>query len=306
MKLIQVLAIAAALAVSAAAQNTNSANSTAQPKTTDAQKKDAQKKDSKTAPGTPIKVTTPKDAKTGAPASASSHTASTGKTAASQTPQTKTGTQKTQPIVVNAQPKTGGAPAKSTPAGKTPVVAVAPQSKPKQNTSASKGGPFMAKPATAQKKPAVVAVAPKSAPKKSAVAKKQEPKVTQKTASATPVQTKPAARKISATGRRDPFVSPIRNVAVGQVGPSCSTGKKCLYIPELIVQGTVKDNTTGEMMAVVVNRSRHTYFLRENDQVFNGLVEKITGDSVVFREFATDNVGREAAHEVVKRVSSAS
>jgi hypothetical protein len=59
-------------------------------------------------------------------------------------------------------------------------------------------------------------------------------------------------------------------------------------------------------MAVVVNRSRHTYFLRENDQVFNGLVEKITGDSVVFREFATDNVGRESAHEVVKRVSSAS
>ncbi|PYP90611.1 MAG: hypothetical protein DMG65_10890 [Candidatus Angelobacter sp. Gp1-AA117] len=304
MKLIQILAIAAALAVSAAAQNTNSANSTAQPKTSDAQKKDTQKKDNKTTPGTPIKVTTPKDTKTGATAQ---------KSAAGGNSQSKSGTQKSQPIVVNAQPKsgtaasatkTGAASVKSAPAGKTPVVAVAPQSK--QKTSASKGGPFAAKPATAQKKPAVVAVTPKTAPKKPAVAKKQEPKITQKTARATPVPAKPAARKISATGRRDPFVSPIRNVIVGQTGPSCSTGKKCLYIPELIVQGTVKDNTTGEMMAVVVNHSRHTYFLRENDQVFNGLVEKITGDSVVFREFATDSIGRESAHEVVKRVSSAS
>jgi hypothetical protein len=31
-------------------------------------------------------------------------------------------------------------------------------------------------------------------------------------------------------------------------------------------------------------------------------VEKITSDSVVFREFATDNLGRESAHEVVKKI----
>src|SRR5436309_4866039 len=70
MKLIQILAIAAALAVTAPAQNANSANqnsgSTAQPKTSDAQKKTAAAKDTKTAPGTPIKVTVPKDTKKGA------------------------------------------------------------------------------------------------------------------------------------------------------------------------------------------------------------------------------------------------
>ena len=114
------------------------------------------------------------------------------------------------------------------------------------------------------------------------------------------------AKKITAVGRRDPFVSPIRAITVGQVGPNCFTGKKCLYIPELVVQGTVKDNSTGEMTAVVVNRVHHTYFLRENDQVFNGTVQKITGDSVIFREFATDNLGRETAHEVVKRVGPVS
>jgi len=297
MKLIQILAIAAALAVSAPAQNTNqNSGSSAQPKTSDAQKK--------TSPGTSIKVTVPKETKTGAAVQKPA--------AAGGNAQSKAGAQKSQPVVVvnpqqksganTSAAKTGATPAKSAPA-KTPVVAVAPQAKP--NTSASKSGPFAPKPGTAKKGKPVVAVAPKpAAPKKPMVAKKQELKVSQKAAAVTAPDK--SAKKISAAGRRDPFVSPIRNVTVGATGPTCSTGKKCLYIPELTVQGTVKDNTTGEMMAVVVNRSRHTYFLRENDQVFNGLVEKITGDSVVFREFATDTFGRESAHEVVKRVSPVS
>jgi len=56
------------------------------------------------------------------------------------------------------------------------------------------------------------------------------------------------------------------------------------------------------MLAVVVNSSHHTYFLRENDQVFNGSVEKITSDSIIFREFVKDPLGRETAREVVKKL----
>jgi len=56
------------------------------------------------------------------------------------------------------------------------------------------------------------------------------------------------------------------------------------------------------MLAVVVSNTHRAYFLRENDQVFNGSVQKITNDSVVFREFATDHMGRETAHEVVKKI----
>jgi hypothetical protein len=56
------------------------------------------------------------------------------------------------------------------------------------------------------------------------------------------------------------------------------------------------------MMAVVANSSHHTYFLRENDQVFNGSVEKITSDSIIFREFVKDALGRESAREVVKKL----
>jgi Tfp pilus assembly protein PilP len=72
--------------------------------------------------------------------------------------------------------------------------------------------------------------------------------------------------------------------------PTCTSGKRCLAIPELILQGTVKD-VSGKMLAVVSNSSHRTYFLRENDQVFNGGVEKITSDSIVFREFVKDALG---------------
>ncbi|HEY6274691.1 MAG TPA: hypothetical protein VIX19_22125 [Terriglobales bacterium] len=119
------------------------------------------------------------------------------------------------------------------------------------------------------------------------------------------VEKKPAPRPVGQNGRRDPFVSPIRSAASSGPSASCSGGKRCLSIPELVLQGTVKD-ISGKMMAVVVNSSRRTYMLRENDQVFNGSVEKITTDSIIFREFVKDALGRETAHEVVKKLGPAS
>jgi type II secretory pathway component PulC len=69
----------------------------------------------------------------------------------------------------------------------------------------------------------------------------------------------------------------------------------------LVLKGIAKD-TDGQMLAVVVSNNRRAYFLRENDQVFNGNVQKITTDSVIFRELGTDHLGRETAHEVVKKI----
>jgi hypothetical protein len=117
---------------------------------------------------------------------------------------------------------------------------------------------------------------------------------------------KPAPRPAGANGRRDPFVSVIRTVSsTTAAGSGCATGKRCLFIPELVLQGTVKD-ISGRMMAVVVNSAHRTYTLRENDQVFNGSVEKITTDSIIFREFTKDALGRESAREVVKKISPTS
>jgi hypothetical protein len=116
---------------------------------------------------------------------------------------------------------------------------------------------------------------------------------------------KAAKRPAGANGRRDPFLSIIRAVTAGAATSNCSTGKRCLSIPELVLQGTVRD-ISGKMIAVVANSGHRTYTLRENDQVFNGSVEKITTDSIIFREFVKDALGRESAREVVKKMSPTS
>jgi Tfp pilus assembly protein PilP len=117
---------------------------------------------------------------------------------------------------------------------------------------------------------------------------------------------KPSARSFGPRGRRDPFVSPIvSDKGVNAPRPNCTNGKRCLVIPELVLQGTIKD-TSGKMMAVVANSTKRTYFLRENDQVFQGSVEKITSDSIIFREYVKDPLGRETAREVVKKLVPAS
>jgi hypothetical protein len=113
------------------------------------------------------------------------------------------------------------------------------------------------------------------------------------------------AKLLGAAGRRDPFVSPIRSASALSPTQSCRSGKRCLAIPELILQGTVRD-VTGRMMAVVSTSNRRTYTLRENDQVYNGSVEKITSDSIIFREYTKDAVGRETAKEVVKKMGPTS
>src|ERR1700680_176853 len=134
-------------------------------------------------------------------------------------------------------------------------------------------------PSTAKASPAVSAPAP--APAKSAVATKQP---------------KPEEKKWAMSGKRDPFFSPV----VQQNGSGCSTGKKCLEIGAINLRGVVKYDSG--FIAGVANSLNKSYFLRENDPVFNGYVVKITGDSVVFQETLQDKLGKSFTREVVKRI----
>ena len=111
----------------------------------------------------------------------------------------------------------------------------------------------------------------------------------------------PAPRKIERAGRRDPFVSPIQSRSIGSAG-SCATGKRCLDIEQVVLKGIVR--TRDGNMALVENASRRPYVLRENDALFNGSVEKITGDSVLFRQNVQDLLGHTSTREVIKRVSA--
>ncbi len=177
-----------------------------------------------------------------------------------------------------------------------------PKAPASQTVSGSAAAPS-ATPAQA-KAPAKPAATPAAKPAPKAAAKPaakpaKKPVVTAVAKAPAAPAPKPAAK----AGKRDPFVNPVVRVSGGGGGgPVCSTGKRCLMISEMVLRGVVK--TQGGMIAVVSNAANRAYFLKENDPVFNGMVVKITGDSVIFKESVVDNLGRESSREVVKRVSA--
>jgi hypothetical protein len=113
-----------------------------------------------------------------------------------------------------------------------------------------------------------------------------------------PAKIEPTPRK-SYSGKRDPFLSEV--VERSSSVPENCAGKRCLVIDQVVLRGIVR--TANGMIAVVANTANKAYFLKEKDPVFNGMVMKITGDSVVFKERTIDNVGHVGSREVVKRVS---
>ena len=74
-----------------------------------------------------------------------------------------------------------------------------------------------------------------------------------------------------------------------------------MIIAQVVLKGTVK--TKEGMIAMVENAAKKQYNLRENDQVLNAYVLKITGDSIVFRETVRDLLGKTTNKDVVKRVT---
>lgn len=168
------------------------------------------------------------------------------------------------------------------------------QTAPPSQRVAPDSKPAAAKPATTKAKPAAGSpMAPKAAMPQAAA--KTKPSATKVKKAATPGTTTAKA----APGKRDPFISPIREM--GTAGPACTTGKKCLAINSIVLRGIIKSQNG--MIAVVESSGRRiSYFLRENDPVFNGYVVKITGDTVVFRENVMDRLGKQSSRDVVMKV----
>ncbi len=137
--------------------------------------------------------------------------------------------------------------------------------------------------------------------------KPADPMTPKKPAATKPAQSEPSmaakpAVRSKYSSRRDPFLNPVkmRNDAMAKT-VACTTGARCLMIDQVTLKGVVK--TVQGMIAMVENSARKQYNLREKDPVYNGFVLKITGDSVVFKENATDPSGRPMTREVVKRVT---
>lgn len=314
MKLIQILALATLMAVTAAAQNTAqpaAQNAPARPsptpngaqkagvKVTHAHPKSSHPvhKAHKTAVRKPGPATTVAKGNAPKPVMKTMSATARGAAESGKKPIVKAGVLPTRKV--KSQNHTLVA---AHPAAKGTRVGVAARKSPRPMVSL----PVNARPAAKAKsmkssRPVVRAVS-----KSVAKARVPEPKAKITPAGpSTVVEKKPEHRLIGSAGRRDPFVSPIRSAGSISPTPNCTSGKRCLAIPELVLQGTVRD-ISGKMMAVVSTSNRRTYTLRENDQVFNGSVEKITSDSIIFREYVKDAVGRETAKEVVKKMGPTS
>jgi hypothetical protein len=199
-----------------------------------------------------------------------------------------------------AQSTVSAKPSAITPTANKPVTTAAQSKKASVPASPTKVTPAVATVKAAAAKGATHVAVPKPAVQKAA--KAEQPKVKEamvKTESPAP-EPKPV---INLASRRDPFTSPVtRALAVNQ-GPGCSTGKRCLAVDQMILRGIVR--SPNGMIAVVENGAKRAYFLRENDPVWHGMVEKINGDSVVFREETVDTkTGKSSTHEVVKRVNA--
>jgi hypothetical protein len=99
-------------------------------------------------------------------------------------------------------------------------------------------------------------------------------------------------------GERDPFVSPI--VERIRNGANCTgSGRQCLLVGEITLHGIVR--SPSGFIAVVMN-GEHTYFLRENDPLADGDVERITKDVIILRQRSSDVLGRSVVREVTRKL----
>jgi len=208
--------------------------------------------------------------------------------AGAQTPKPVTPAPKTTTTKASTAP--AKTPAKAMPAAKTPAKTAAPKTAAKATMPAHKTVP--AKSTTAKThvaaKPVVKAPAQKPAAKPAAAVQKPAEK---------------AIPEVARANRRDPFISPLRLAEERmRTNPACTTGARCLVISQVTLKGVVK--TQSGWIAMVENAARKQYNLHEKDTVQNGVVVKITGDSIVFQETVNDPLGRPVTREVVKRVTA--
>ncbi len=113
-------------------------------------------------------------------------------------------------------------------------------------------------------------------------------------------EVKEKGKPIVISGQRDPFVSPV--VERVRAAAACTgSGRQCLAVGEISLHGVVR--ASNGLIAVVVN-GEHTYFLRENDPLADGSVERITKDSIILRERTSDALGRPQTREVTRKLGA--
>ena len=115
------------------------------------------------------------------------------------------------------------------------------------------------------------------------------------------------ARANLMAGKRDPFKVPpppsLNSGADGFEGPR-PPGVRGLVIGQLSLKGIVREDRSNTMIAIVTNRANLAYFLRVHENVYNGVVSRITSDAVYFQQKQVVSNGRIDAREVVLKLGA--
>ncbi|MGA8182073.1 MAG: hypothetical protein WB819_00340 [Terriglobia bacterium] len=109
-------------------------------------------------------------------------------------------------------------------------------------------------------------------------------------------------------GKRDPFNIPPPPQVNGKgegMDESLPPGVRGLVIGRLRLKGILREEDTHMMIAVVTNAANLAYFLHIHEDVYNGVVSKITPDALYFQQRRLDTRGRMEAREVVLRLGPA-
>ena len=108
----------------------------------------------------------------------------------------------------------------------------------------------------------------------------------------------PGGYSYSSQGRRDPFVSLLKPIGPDQGPAKRRPGMEGFLIQEVALKGIVRDRTG--YIAILLGTDGKSYFVRNGQRLYDGVVTAIDASSVTFRQEITDPLSTVKSRDVRK------
>jgi Tfp pilus assembly protein PilP len=112
------------------------------------------------------------------------------------------------------------------------------------------------------------------------------------------LQPDPSGYNYNPQGRRDPFVSLLKPVSADQGAKTRRPGLEGLLIQEVALKGIVKDQKG--YIAMLLGTDGKSYFVRNGQRLFDGVITGIDAATVTFRQEVTDPLSTVKSRDVKK------
>ena len=108
----------------------------------------------------------------------------------------------------------------------------------------------------------------------------------------------PGGYVYSSQGRRDPFVSLLRPIGPDRGSGQRKPGMEGFLIQEVALKGIVRDRTG--YIAILLGTDGKSYFVKNGQRLYDGVVTGIDAASVTFRQEITDPLSTMKSRDVRK------